>query len=519
MNIYPTSAAASVVSRPESAYILRKEREEQENNHDQVELDDLDAGVGRSSGYVNRVEEDGQNLSEKSIQRSVLVAEQSASSSDIMDGLDDHSKFPDSGLTAWIVVVGSFVGLLGGLGVLNTTGVIQAYIQNNQLADIKVSTVSWIFSIYTFLSFFGGFIVGPLFDYAGCQIPMIAGILCLCGGLMGSGSSTTVWQFVLSFGIASGSGTCLLMTPLIGVISHWFLRKRAIAVGFAMAGSAIGGIVYPLLLRSLYVKVGFPWAMRILGFVCFAVLSVSLILVKDRCSEMRIYRLQRSGYSDEDIANLKIDSKKIIKEIFGSMDFKGFKDKSYLFFTISVLFNEVSLFIVLTYFVSYAMAQGVDESTAIVLLTVVSSAGAPGRYVTGYLADKYGRFNVMFTALTVMTILMLVIWVGFGKYLGAMYAFAVTYGFLGGSTISLTPVCCGQISKTEDFGKRYGTAYCVVAFGILVGLPIAGAIIGDNGSVKGYQNMAIFSSVLCAVGSFFMFLARYSIVGLKITKV
>ena len=38
-------------------------------------------------------------------------------------------------------------------GTLNSVGAIQAYIATHQLSDVKTSTISWIFSIYTAISF------------------------------------------------------------------------------------------------------------------------------------------------------------------------------------------------------------------------------------------------------------------------------------------------------------------------------------------------------------------------------
>ncbi|KAK5693347.1 hypothetical protein LTS12_028675, partial [Elasticomyces elasticus] len=50
------------------------------------------------------------------------------------------------------------------------------------------------------------------------------------------------------------------------------------------------------------------------------------------------------------------------------------------------------------------------------------------------------------------------------------------FGFASGSNISLTPVCVGQLCKTEHYGRYYASAYTVVSFGTLTGIPIAGEI-------------------------------------------
>jgi MFS family permease len=50
--------------------------------------------------------------------------------------------------------------------------------------------VGWIFSVYVFLSFFGGLQVGPLFDLNGPRMLIIAGSFCLVLGILLMGQST-----------------------------------------------------------------------------------------------------------------------------------------------------------------------------------------------------------------------------------------------------------------------------------------------------------------------------------------
>lgn len=415
---------------------------------------------------------------------------------------EDVEKFPEGGLQAYLVVLGSLVGLIGAFGVMNGMGAIEAYIQKNQLKDEPVSSVAWVFSTFSFVTFYGSFIVGPLFDRYGAKYLLMIGTVCLSGGLFATGSAQTLYQFVLAFGLLGGLGCSLLMTPLIGVVSHWFLKKRAQAIGLAMTGGSMGGVIVPIMLRSLYTKVGFPWALRCLGFLCLFLCSVSVFLAKDRSEK-------------ENLEPLDFKSKKGVIQFFkNTFDFTGFKDKRYSFLVAALFLFEFSLFLSLTYLSSYALAQGVDESRAYLMLTIMNATGIPGRYIPGYFADKLGRFNMMCVASVMMSLAVLVIWLPFGSHVAALFFFAAFYGFFSASVLSLIPVCCGQICKTEDFGKRYGTAYSVVSFGILVGLPVGGAIIGE-GTAKQYSYMVVFAGAACGLGGIFFCTSRYFCAGMR----
>lgn len=157
---------------------------------------------------------------------------------------EDADMFPDGGWEAWVVVLGSAIGLMTVFGVMQTISSIQVYIQNNMLKGVKISSTSWIFSIYMFCNLSMGIVAGPLFDLYGIKRVLIPGILLNCGGLFGTAFCTKLSHFILSFGLASGIGSGLMMNPLMSVISHWFLKKRGLANGFAQAGS-VAGIFFP----------------------------------------------------------------------------------------------------------------------------------------------------------------------------------------------------------------------------------------------------------------------------------
>jgi MFS family permease len=410
----------------------------------------------------------------------------------------NYDDFPEGGLRANLVVLGALSAVIIVFGNMNTVGVIQAYVSEHILMDSSASTVGWVFSVYFFFSFFGGIYAGPIFDYTGSTIPMYLGSSFIIGGLFATANCHTVWQFILAFGVVVGVGTSFLMNCCISSVSHYFLKRRGTALGVCSLGGAIGGVVWPLLLRELYPRLGFEWAMRIYGFLSCFFLGIGCLLVKNRITK---HKGDKKGVA-------------LVKDSFVLQDL--IKDPAYLFLTLSILLCEFSLVLAITYISSYTIYQGHSEGDAFMVTIVCNAVGIPGRYLPNYLADRYGSMNIMFACVSVCSILILVLWLPFGWNLKCMYAFSGLYGFFSSSTLSLTPVCCGLIGKTEDFGKKYGTVYFLVAFGNLVSLPIGGAIIG-NGS--GYSNMIIFCGVLEAVAAVLWLMTRYTLVGWKWAKI
>ena len=414
------------------------------------------------------------------------------SANDPSDVDPDYDNFPEGGKRANLVVLGSFFAILITFGNMNTVGVIQAYVSEHILQDSSTSAVGWVFSVYFFFSFFGGIYAGPIFDYTGSKIPMYVGSICIIVGLFATANCNTVWQFVLAYGVVVGVGTSFLMNCCISSVSHYFLKKRGMALGICSIGGALGGVLWPLLFRQLFPKIGYQWSMRTYAFISCFCLGIGCILVKNRITKKKG---DSSGYT-------------VLKESFVLQDL--LKDRSYLYLTISILLCEFSLVLATTYMSSYTIYKGHSEDDAFLVSIVCNAVGVIGRWLPNYMSDKYGSLNVMFLSVMTCSALVLVIWLPFGHHLNVMYAFAGLYGFFSSSTLSLTPVCCGLIGRPEDFGKKYGTVYFLVAFGNLISLPIAGAIIGDG---SGYNNMIVFCGVVEVVASVMWLATRTSLVG------
>jgi len=415
--------------------------------------------------------------------------------------------YPDGGWKAYSVVLGSFLCCLTAFGLMNTLGVMESYIQNHQLETSSVSTVSWIFSIFMFISLFPGLFIGPLYDVVGSRWLLLTGTIFIFVGLMTMAVSTEVYQFILSFGICDGIGAAFMMFPSVSSVSSWFSKKkRSFALGLAMAGGSFGGVVFPIMLRALFPRYGFVWSIRILALLNLGISSVGSFLASDRLKQIRL-------------KTKDVDSGTFWDKLKDSFDIKAFKDKKFALLSCGVMLNEFALLITLTYIASYAMIEGVSQAESYQMLTILNLSGVFGRFVPNYVAGYYGSFNVIIVMSTLNTFCLFVIWLPFGKFKGALYMFIVIFGFTCAATYSLVGATVSTITrKTKDFGKHYGTVYAFVSFGNLLSLPVAGALIKHK-TATDYNKMIIFAACTCVAATAFFILSRISIVGRKVRVV
>ncbi|KAI5949253.1 hypothetical protein KGF57_004852 [Candida theae] len=407
--------------------------------------------------------------------------------------LDDPSNFP-SGLhtKAVLTVIGSFLGLTGALGFVNSAGVIQSYVSEHSLKDEPSTAISWIFSLYNFFAFGGTLVSGPVFDKFGCKGPIMCGGIAMFLGLLATSFCHRVWQFILAYGFLAGIGAAFTFGPFVGVISHWYCTKRAIALGLAYSGGGLGGVIFPLLFRSLFPEIGFGWSIRVGAFLSLFLLAVGWLMVTDRKEE----------FSD-------VGNGSVLKEMFHSIDFKiVYRNPLFGVIVGGLLFNGLAFLISMVEIPLYATNRGFSDSDAYLLVVVFNSFSIPGRIVPSIIADKWlGRFNTFCVINCFSLLIFCVIWIPFGHYLPAMYVFSGCFGFSSGSVLSLSASLVASIVKTSDVGKGLGTAFFVLSFGDLVGLPIGSAI--ATGSHASFDNLVYFLTCCAFIGTVVSFVSRY----------
>ncbi|KAI1764562.1 MFS general substrate transporter [Hypoxylon sp. FL1150] len=412
-------------------------------------------------------------------------------------GVDDEEDddFPEGGLRAWLVVAASFCCMISVYGIINCTAVFESYFSTHQLVGYDSSTIGWIFSVYLFIVFFFGIQVGPVFDRHGPRWLVVVGSVLVVASQLLLGLCDKYYQLLLTYSILGGLGGALLNIPAYGVIAHFFKARRGFATGVAATAGSIGGIVFPIFLQAVIPKLGFAWSTRIIGFVLLFLSVVANLLVRSRLPPSR-------------------------HPVSVLPDWTLFKDLKFSFCCAGVWFMEWGIFTPLGYIVSYAAAHGQDPGDAYTLLALLNAGSFFGRFMPGFLADRWGRFNVITATNALCVVTILAFWLPAGDSRALLIVFAVMFGFASGSNLGLYPVCIGQLCDARDYGRFFSTAMMVGSFGTLTSLPIAGALL-EVGSTpeQGWLALILFSALSYAIAASCFLGARVLAVSWRVKEV
>ncbi|KZF20525.1 major facilitator superfamily transporter [Xylona heveae TC161] len=405
--------------------------------------------------------------------------------------VDSQDVFPEGGRKAWLTVAGASACLFVSFGWVNCVGVFQDYYQTHQLRNYSPSQIAWIPALQIFFMLFSGTFVGKVFDDYGPAYLLFIGTFLHVFGLMMTSISKKYYQILLSQAVCSAIGASMVFTPAFTSVTTWFRAKRGAALGLVVAGSSLGGVIFPVMLIHLLPEVGFGWAMRICAFLILALLIFANLTVRSRIAPT--------------------------KRPFQLMAFvRPLREPSFSLLTASIFFFFWGMFIPFTFIVEGARSHGMSPRLSNYLVPILNGASVIGRTVPNIIADKVGHFNVMIVMSTFTSILILALWLpATGNT--PIILFAALFGIGSGAGIGLTPALCAHVSPIKEIGVRTGTVFTFSAIAALTGSPIGGQIIiVSHGSFK---DAAIFGGVSCAIGAALVFATRVCLAGFKKTKI
>lgn len=394
---------------------------------------------------------------------------------------------PDGGLRAWTQVAMAHLTVFSSWGWVTSYGVFQEYYRTS--LGLDPSAISWIGSIQIFLLFFLGTFSGRALD-AGLFRPVyLTGTILQLLGIFSMSAATNYWQLFLSQGLCIGIAGGLQFCPAMSLVSTYFVKKRAFAIGFVTIGSCTGGVVFPIVVQQLLPRIGFPWTIRVCGFL--------MLFTNTLCNLMFRTRLppRKAG---------------------PIVEWSSFRELPYVLYCAGMFFNFWGLYFAFFYVGSYGRnVLGMTYHDSINLLLTMVAIGFLWRLLPNYLADRTGAVNVMLP-FTVLCGIMMYAWIGVHSK-ASLFVFAAIYGSGSAGLQSMFPA--GLSSLTTDLkktGVRMGMGFSVVSIACLTGPPLAGALIShDNGQ---YLPAQIWAGTSFLLGASLLFAARTAKVGLRLRQ-
>ncbi|KAF8956576.1 major facilitator superfamily domain-containing protein [Flammula alnicola] len=366
--------------------------------------------------------------------------------------------FPEGGLRAWLTVLGGTMVTFCTFGVVQSFGVYQDYYTRNSLSEHSASEISLIGSMQVFFVFAVGLPAGRLFDAGYFHHCLLTGsaIYIFSIFMLSLAEPHHYYQNLLSQGVGMGLGMGIMFIPSLTVTSHYFRVKRSMAMGIVIAGSSLGGVIYPVLLNNIFQRTsGFQWGVRAVAFIDLAFLIIANSIMRTRLPP-------KKNQGDEGRATVRT----------------VLTDVPFVIYTVGSFLVFWGVFVPFFYLQLYAALHGVDPIFTKYSITIMNASSIFGRTVPNFVADYYGPLNVIIPSAIISAGLI------FGMFgatsIAGVAAFGVFYGFFSGGMVSLVAPAVGSFvthHDLSDLGIRIGVLSFTLSFALLTGNPIAGALL------------------------------------------
>ncbi|KAL6722365.1 hypothetical protein ACLMJK_001472 [Lecanora helva] len=378
------------------------------------------------------------------------------------------SEPPNPDWRAWVTLLGSFFLVINAWGVINSFGIYQEYYQSTLLSDQSASSISWKATVQGCLLEVVGVFIGPIYDRGYFHSLVYTGSLFIVLGTITMSVCTTYWPMFLAQGLCVGFGSGLVFVPSVSVVTALFTKRRAIVIGIVSSASSIGGIIFPITFQRLIPRLGFRWTQRIIGFIVLSTLVLAIVVLHDHGP------VQRKPRSLVDISALR--------------------EPPFMAYVLAIAILFTGYFVPLFYIPPFATsALTLSSSQSLNLLAVTNAGAFVGRLLPGLLPSVFTNASTLPLATAFGGVITLA-WLGIHGLRGFI-AFCVLYGALSGLIISLATIMVPALSPPfaihETIGTRLGMVYFGCGIGVLIGSPIAGALVDmQTASFVGAQGWA-----------------------------
>jgi MFS family permease len=308
----------------------------------------------------------------------------------------------------------------------------------------------------------GNLVVGRFIDRFGFMWPGIVAALVMGFGFILAALTTSVTQFALIQGVLIGAGSSATFGPLIADISHWFDRRRGVAVGVAASGNYIAGAVWPIGMQGFLVSDGWRATYIGIGIICIAAMIPLLLLLRRR--------LPADGHEHAPGApsRARVQSITISPPVLQAL------------LVIAGVACCVAMSMPQVHIVAYCMDLGYGVARGAEMLSLMLAAGIVSRLGSGFLADRIGGIKTLLIG-SVLQGLALLFYIPFDG-LASLYVVSFIFGLSQGGIVPCYAIIVREYMPAAEAGRRVGVVVMATVAGMALGGWMSGWIYDLTGS-------------------------------------
>jgi MFS family permease len=312
--------------------------------------------------------------------------------------------------------------------------------------------------------------LGRVTDRFGIVLPLVISAVTLGVGFVVAGYAPSLGVFTAAhvlIGIGAGTG----FGPMMADISHWFVKRRGVAVVIVASGNYFAGTIWPLLMSLTIPLVGWRTTYAAIGLIV-AALILPLALGMRRRPAANVYE-QAEAATEAARSDVGISPRLLLVLLIAA----GFSC------CVAMSMPQVHL-------VAYCGDLGYGVGRGAEMLSVMMALGIISRIGSGFVADAIGGSATLLIG-SFMQGVALLLYLYFNG-LESLFIVSGIFGLFQGGIVPMYAVICRELLPPRRAGAAIGLVVSATIFGMAFGGYFSGVIFDLTSSYR----MAFFNGVL-----------------------
>ena len=316
----------------------------------------------------------------------------------------------------------------------------------------------------------GNMWIGRLVDRFGVTLALNGAALGIAAGFVLSTLAPSMAVLSLTH-LLLGLGTAVGFGPLIADISHWFLKRRGIAVALVASGNYLSGAIWPTLLNDMLAESGWRQVYLTLAILAVVIIPPLSMLLRRKVPEAA------HGVSDAAVALRSVSvglSPRTLQYLLG----------------LAGIGCCVAMSMPQVHIVAYCVGLGYGPAVGAEMLSLMLLGGVVSRIISGLVADKLGGVMTLLigSVLQCIALFLYLPWDG----MVSLYVISLMFGLAQGGIVPSYALVVREYMPAKEAGARVGFVMMMTILGMALGGWMSGWIYDVTGS---YQ-MAFINGIL-----------------------
>jgi len=366
----------------------------------------------------------------------------------------------DSSYAWWRLVASVTLSTVGGIGMWCLVVALPSVQQD---LGVSRADISFAYTLNTLGFFVGGVVMGKLVDKRGIVLTAVLSAIGLAVGFAVAPAATSLPLFAAAQILIGFSGAATF-APLVADVSHWFEKRRGMAVAIAASGNYLAGTIWPPIIEFLIRDQGWRTAYWIAAAVCLLVM-VPLAFVLRRPPPLQHAADGSAAVAAHSSRSLGLSPNALQAVLI-----------------VAGIGCCVAMSMPQVHIVAYCADLGYGVARGAEMLSLMLGFGIISRIASGWIADRVGGIKTLLLGSTLQCVALVFYLID--DSLNSLYVASALFGLFQGGIVPSYAIIVREYFPPKEAGFRVGLAVSSTLVGMALGGWMGGVLFDMTGSYR-----------------------------------